>query len=216
MKIRIVIADDHPVVLGGISKALRDQGDFKIVGEASNGEEAVELCEKHRPELALVDLSMPDISGLEAMRRIREISPETLLAVISMHNEVEYVRSVFQFGINGFIHKNEPLTEYPKILKTILDGKTYISPEVSHHMVSLLNVHKEEKSILSNREKEVLQYIALGMTSKEIGEKLTLSQRTIDTHRTNMMRKLGIQNKAGLIRYALTNNLDKIHKESLL
>ena len=210
MKIRVVIADDHPVVLGGISKALREQGDFKILGEASNGREAIELCEKHQPDLVLVDLSMPEVTGMEALQKIREICPETKQAVISMHNEIEWIRSVFQFGVGGFIHKTEPLSEYPKILKKVMEGKTYISPEVSHHMVNLLNVQKEEKSILSKREQEVLRYIAQGMTSKEIGSRLDLSQRTIDTHRTNMMRKLGIQNKAGLIRYALTNNLGTI------
>jgi DNA-binding NarL/FixJ family response regulator len=214
-KIKILIADDHSLIRTGISTLL--QG---VVGEATNGEEAVEMTRKVQPDVLIIDLSMPKMNGIEATRVIRERYPQTRVLVLTMHENEEYIYQIFNSGAGGYVLKNSSREELYEAVRAVSNGEKFFSTRVSEIMVEGFikrgeAPHREVSSAdvpLTKREKEILTLVAEGMTNQEIADKLFISPRTVDTHRTNIMQKLDIHDVALLARYAVEHGLIRKQK----
>jgi two-component system response regulator NreC len=212
-KIQILLADDHPMVRSGLIKLLEPYKEFIVVGEAGDGEEAVAMTKKLEPDIVIIDLSMPKLSGIEATKLIRKNNPTTKVLVLTMHDNEEYVYQIFKCGAGGYMLKNTGKDDLAAAIRAVAKGETFFSPRVSEIMVSAYlrkaDVREElplsnEDVLLTKREKEILFYIADGLNNSQIAEKLFISARTVDTHRTNIMQKLDIHDAANLVRYALS------------
>lgn len=205
--ITVAIADDHPLITSGIKKLLTNQQEIKFLFEASNGSEYLKLAEALEPDVLLLDIDMPILNGIETCKAIRAKSSPTKIIMLSMHNESGVIAQAVQAGANGYLLKNSDLQEILLAIQTVCSGQNYFSPSIT---VALLGGPKTTSSelpseALSPREIEILQCIANGLTNKEIGDKLFISHRTVDTHRTNLMKKLNVNNVAGLVRFAIKN-----------
>ncbi len=212
-KIRILLADDHPLVRSGLVKLLEPYKEFVVVGEASDGEEAVAMTTKLEPDVVVIDLSMPKLSGVEATKIIEKNNPSTKVLVLTMHDSEEYVYQILKSGAGGYVLKNSSRDELAAAIRAVAKGEKFFSPRVSEIMVEayLRKAEKREESPLEDkdlpltkREKEILFYIADGLSNTQIAEKLFISPRTVDTHRTNIMQKLDIHDAANLVRFALS------------
>jgi DNA-binding NarL/FixJ family response regulator len=208
---RVMVADDHALVRAGISSLLSAMANVQVVGEAPNGREAVRMARELEPEVVLMDVSMPDLNGLEATTQLLRDRPRTKVVMLSMHTSPEYVFQALQAGAAGYVIKDSTPTELALALAAVQRGETYLSPSVSRHVVSdyvrLAGGNTGPGRPLSPRQREILQLIAEGMTSKEIARKLGLSVKTIETHRTQLMNHLDIHDVAGLVRYAIRTGL---------
>lgn len=210
-KIRLLIADDHTLIRSGIARLLQSYTDLVVVGEAEDGIEAVDLVKKHQPDVVVIDLSMPRMNGIEATKVIRERFPQTKVLVLTMHESDEYIFQILQSGAGGYILKNSGKEELAAAIHAVARGEKFFSPRVSEIMVeSYLNKeagrHRQSGSDdvpLTKREKEILTLVARGFTNQEIADRLFISPRTVDTHRTNMMQKLNIHDVATLVRFAV-------------
>lgn len=206
--IKIFLADDHTIVRQGLKLILAAQPDIEVVGEAANGREAVELVQKLKPDLVLMDVAMPELNGIEATRRMVEANSRLKILVLSMHKEAVYVREILRAGARGYILKDAIDTELLSAVRSVVRGDGYISPAVSG---ALLNDYRKDVTdpadLLSNREREVLQLIAEGKTNKEIAVKLNLSVYTVDSHRGKIMEKLNLHSTGELVRFAIKNGL---------
>jgi two-component system, NarL family, response regulator NreC len=211
-KIRILLADDHPLVRSGLIKLLEPFKEFVVVGEASDGEEAVAMTKKLEPDVLIIDLSMPNLSGIEATKLIRKNSPATKVLVLTMHDNEEYVYQILKSGAGGYMLKNSGRDDLATAIRAVANGERFFSPRVSEIMMEAYlrkadtrgDVPVNDDDIpLTKREKEILFYIADGLNNSQIAEKLFISARTVDTHRTNIMQKLDIHDAANLVRYAL-------------
>lgn len=212
-KIRVLLADDHPLVRSGLMALLEPLREFQIVGEAGDGQEAVTLAKKLKPDVVVIDLSMPVMSGVDATRLIREHVPTTNVLVLTMHENEEYVFQILRSGAGGYILKNCSREELAAAIRAVAKGEKFFSPKVSELMVQayLRKAEARETSSttpngeapLTPRETEVLALVAEGMTNQEIAERLFISARTVETHKTNIMQKLGIEDTSKLIRYAV-------------
>lgn len=208
-KIRILLADDHALVRSGLIRLLEPNKDILVVGEAEDGEEAIRKTKELKPEVVVIDLSMPKINGIEAAKIIRKEYPESRVLVLTMHENEEYVYQIFRSGANGYILKNANREEITTAIRAVAKGERFFSPRVSEIMVEgyLKKAEEREKGAseieLTAREKEVLSLISKGFNNQLIGEKLFISPRTVDTHRTNIMQKLNIHDVANLVKYAL-------------
>lgn len=219
-KIRILIADDHAVVRSGLKMLLRSHAGFSIVAEAADGEEAVRLVNRHRPDLAILDISMPKLDGIAATKEIKQANPGTVVLILSVHKNEEYAYQVLKAGASGYILKNAGKREIFDAIRSALSGERSFSPDISNIIVNgfvkrsgekeppgsgrqQTGVHKD----LTKREVEILKFIAQGLTSRQIAARLFLSFRTVNTHRANLMQKLDIHDTAGLVRYALNAGL---------
>ena len=211
-KIRILLADDHPLVRSGLIKMLEPYKEFVIVGEAGDGEEAVALTKKLEPDVVIIDLSMPKLSGVEATKIIRKSNPSSKVLVLTMHDNEEYVYQIFKSGAGGYMLKNTGKDDLAAAIRSVAQGERFFSPRVSEIMVDAYLRKadaRDDRTIdddvpLTKREKEILNYIADGLNNSQIAEKLFISARTVDTHRTNIMQKLDIHDVANLVRYALS------------
>ncbi|MCA9741276.1 MAG: response regulator transcription factor [Deferribacteres bacterium] len=212
-KIKILLADDHPIVRNGISASLQSIDQFEIVGEAENGLKAVEMTTDLRPDVVIVDISMPEMCGISATKVIREKNPKTKVLVLTMHDEEQYMVQMLAAGANGYLAKNSSKDELVSAIHAICSNDVFYSPLISEDIIqryidALESQQDEEDDIpLTNREKEILELISESLTTKEISAKLFISHRTVDTHRTNLMRKLNIRNTAGLVRFAIQKGL---------
>jgi len=213
IKIRILLADDHPMVRSGLIKLLEPFKEFVVVGEAGDGEEAVEMTKKLEPDIVIIDLSMPKLSGIEATKLIRKNNPGTKVLVLTMHDNEEYVYQIFKCGADGYMLKNTGKDDLGAAIRAVAKGEHFFSPRVSEIMLNayLRKADVREEPPLSNedipltkREKEILFFIADGLNNSQIAEKLFISARTVDTHRTNIMQKLDIHDAANLVRYAIS------------
>jgi two-component system response regulator NreC len=212
-KIRILLADDHPLVRSGLIKLLEPYKEFVIVGEAGDGEEAVAMTKKLGPDIVIIDLSMPVLSGVEATKIILKNTPSTKVLVLTMHDNEEYVYQILKSGAGGYVLKNSGRDDLAAAIRAVANGERFFSPRVSEIMMEAylrkadareeLSM-KEDDPPLTKREKEILSYIADGLNNVQIAEKLFISARTVDTHRTNIMQKLDIHDVANLVRYALS------------
>jgi DNA-binding NarL/FixJ family response regulator len=211
MSTTIVLADDHIVVRQGIRKLLETRDDFRIVGEASDGEEAVKLVAEKKPDIALMDLWMPRLSGIDATRRIGKRGLPTKVLVLSMHESRAYVEEVLRAGAAGYIVKNAAAEDLIEAIDTICDGVSYLSPAITQQVVDAIarpaTSSPSGLAVLTDREREVLQLIAEGLSSKEIAAMLGVSLKTIDSHRSNLMEKLEIHKVSGLVRFAIRTGL---------
>lgn len=211
-KLTIVLADDHKVVRQGLGSLLKAEPDFNVVGEANDGLEAVRLTERLQPDVLLVDLAMPGLGGLEVIRQVNKRFPQIHIIVLSMHATEAYVLEALRNGASGYILKESSITEVVKGVREVAAGRRFLSSSLSQRAIedSLDRAEtgpSDPYETLTNREREVLQLVAEGHSSSEIGRRLFISPRTVEIHRQNMMRKLGLRNQAELIRYALTKGI---------
>lgn len=204
---RVVLADDHVVVRDGLKAVLQQEG-FEVVGEASDGRAAVKNCEALQPEVAVLDIGMPLLNGIDAAREILRLCPDTRVVLLTMYNQECYVLAGLRAGASGYVLKSGAASNLVQAIDAVLKGEFYMSPGVSRAVVQafLSNVQTPEDP-LSPREREVLQLIAEGMNMKEIGSLLGISERTAETHRARIMAKLNIRELAGLVRYAIAHHL---------
>ena len=202
---RVVLVDDHSVVRAGLKHLLESDTSVVVVGEASTAAEGVQRVADLKPDLVVLDVSMPGASGLAVIGRMREVSPESRVLILSMHSDVEYVRESERLGSAGYVLKDDAVAELPDAISVIRDGGRYMSAKLTETARSIELPAGEQA--LTPRERDVLRGIANGQTNKEVATALGISHRTVETHRENVMRKLGIHTVAGLTRYAIDHGL---------
>lgn len=211
-KISILIADDHTLLRDGISAILEDEPDMVIVGEASNGREAVRLAGQLKPNVILMDIAMPLLNGLEATRQIKREHPEINVLVLTMYDHEEYFRQMLEVGASGYIIKRAAASELVSAIHAVYNGESVLSPAITRLLLEDYLNHdthsdKDDPNALSSREREVLQLIAEGKTSREIAEILHLSVKTVQSHRTSLMQKLDLHDRGELIKYAIQKKI---------
>jgi DNA-binding NarL/FixJ family response regulator len=211
--IRIVLADDHQIVRQGLRALLSAEADFSVVGEASTGIEAVQLVERLRPDILVSDMMMPELNGMEVTRQCVKRSPDTRVIILSMHSNEAYVLKALQNGASGYVLKDSSVDELVQAVRDILTGERYLSPPISERMIDTYVQKTKDTTLddpyetLTNREREIFHLVAEGYSSTEIANRLSISSRTVETHRANIMRKLNLRNQAEIIRYALTHGI---------
>jgi DNA-binding NarL/FixJ family response regulator len=204
--LRILLADDHALVRAGIRALLESIEGVEVVGEASDGHEALRLMGEQHPDLALFDISMPGLNGLEATARAVKEYPRTRVVVLSMHADDEYVYRAFRAGAAGYLLKNADRRELELAVRAVARGETWLSPAVSKKVIAAFSggKHLEDPvEVLTPRQREVLQLVAEGHSTKEIAQRLDLSVKTVESHRSQLMERLGIHDVSGLVRYAI-------------
>jgi len=207
--IRVLLAEDHTLIRAGIRALLEHLAGVQVVAEAGDGREALRLIEMHKPDVALVDIAMPGLNGLEVTARAAKDFPNVRVIILSMHANEEYVLQALRVGAGGYLLKDAGTSELELALRAVVHGETYLSPAVSKHVVAdyVRRVGAEEQprllDQLTARQREVLQLIAEGRTTQEIANLLNVSVKTIETHRTQLMQRLDIHDIAGLVRYAI-------------
>jgi two-component system, NarL family, response regulator NreC len=207
-KIRILLADDHKLVRQGFRLILVSQDDMEVVGETGNGREAVELARTIKPDVVVMDVTMPELNGIEATRRIREISPHIRVLALSVHRDSVYVREIVRAGAEGYLLKESADTDLLAAVRAVAGGNSYLSPEISGAILKDYRKHvTNPMDLLTSREREILQLIAEGKTNKEIAGTLNLSVYTVDGHRTRIMDKLNLHSVGELVRFAVRNGL---------
>ncbi len=210
---RILVADDHTILRSGLRLLIDSQDDFEVVGEASTGMAALSLAEELHPDLILLDLSMPGLSGLDALRAMKKLVPEIKILILTMHDDPQYFRRALSDGASGYIIKKAADSELLSAMRAIMDGGVYIHPSLTHYLLNDTPSKSGQDDLwntLSDREQQVLRMVAYGHTSAEIAEVLSLSSKTVDTYRSRGMGKLELKTRAALVRYALIRGiLDK-------
>lgn len=215
--ITIFLVDDHTIVRQGLAKLLEGEPNFRVVGEAENGREAVKRVAQLCPNVVIMDIAMPLLNGIEATRQIKQICPKIKIIILSMHSHDIYISELFRLGASGYLLKNSTGTDIIKAVHAATAGNTYLSPSISRRViedyVSLRKKSPQELlySKLSNREREVFQMIAEGKSSKEISEILFVSTSTVKTHRSNIMKKLKMKNISQLVQFAIHLGIVEIH-----
>jgi len=213
MPIRILIADDHQILRAGLRTLLNADPNFEVIGEATNGEEAVEAAQQLKPDIVLMDLSMPGIDGLEATRQLSRLAPETRILILTMHEDFAILKELMNSGASGYIIKRAAESELIDAIYAVWRGILYVHPVL---MQGLMNAPEkssptpaDETEPLTNREMEVLGYIVQGYTNRQIADALTISVRTVETHRSNIMDKLNLHSRVELVRYAAEHGVEK-------
>ena len=209
--VRILLADDHTLVRAGIRSLLESVPGLTVVAESGDGREALELIVKHRPDVALLDIGMPGLSGIEVARRCAQESPRTKVIILSMHADATYVRQAMRAGVAGYLLKGAAVVELPFAVESVMRGETYLTPRISQAVVDgYLRDGGDEPTpleALTDRQREILQLVAEGKSTKEIAHLLDLSVKTVETHRTRIMERLDIHDVPGLVRFALRAGL---------
>jgi DNA-binding NarL/FixJ family response regulator len=204
MPVRILLVDDHQLMRDGLRALLEREERFQVVGEASDGHAAIQQAQTLRPDVATVDLGLPRLNGLDAAQEIIRASPGTKVIALTMHSEDPYVLKALRAGVKGYVLKNQAGTELVQAIREVARGMNYLSPGVSQTVVEAwLGKRDQAHDPLTLREREVLQLVAEGKTTKETGRVLGISVKTADSHRARLMRKLNIHETAGLVRYAI-------------
>src|SRR5262245_12464048 len=214
-KIKILIADDHNIVRQGLRTLFQSVPEFSIIGEAANGEELLHLAARHQPDLVIADLSMPALNGAEATRRLKENNPGAKVLILTIHDEGEYVSQLIRAGADGYVLKDADKDELFTAVRTIAAGGRFFGEKILKYLIDdFVKLSHEQGSAarstkprLTKRETEILRYVAEGLSSKAIAQRLFLSVRTVDTHRANIMEKLNIHETAGLVRYAIQKGI---------
>lgn len=209
--IRILVADDHALVREGIRYVLDSEPDFEVVAEAANGREAVELALQHKPDVVVLDITMPEETGLSAAARLRDLLPSARVLLLSMHDQAEYVREGMKLGTHGYLLKESAGEELRAAIRAVYAGGTFFSPAVVKRLTAAAAPQAPTAAALlralTPRERDVLDGVARGLTNKAIAAELGISRRTVEAHRESLMRKLEIHNVAGLTRFALEAGL---------
>jgi two-component system, NarL family, response regulator NreC len=212
--IRAVLADDHAIVRRGLRALLESEGGCEVVGEAADGLTTVELITQLTPDVAILDLQMPDLDGIEVARRVRDKAPATRVIILSMYGDEPHVVQALRHGVVGYVLKGAATTDLTAALQTVMAGKVFLSDPLSERAIASYAARAQEVSLpidrydmLTDREREVLQLAAQGMTNTEIGVRLAISPRTVETHRINLLRKLSLTTQTELIFFALGRGL---------
>jgi DNA-binding NarL/FixJ family response regulator len=215
--IRVLLADDHALVLAGIRVLVEELGGIRIVAEASNGRDAVALTKQHKPDLVIMDISMKELNGIEATAQIKAEAPSTRVLILSMHTTEDYVRSAIKAGASGYLVKDSAPLDLKMAIEAVLRDEVYLSPRISKHVISGFlhdHPHKGESSMvaLTARQREILQLIAEGKNTKAIAYQLNVSVKTVETHRSALMKRLDIHDIAGLVLYAVRHGLISVDR----
>ena len=210
-KIRVLLADDHTLVRAGIRSLLETIENVEVVGESGDGREALELLARHRPDVALLDIGMPGMNGIEIARQCARTSPKTKIVILSMHDDKTHVSQAIRAGVAGYLLKGAAVTELPLAIKSVMSGETYLTPKVSRHVVEGFLSDEAQGGDrlegLPQRQREILQLIAEGRTTKEIAGILDVSVKTVETHRARLMERLDIHDVPGLVRFAIRSGI---------
>jgi len=213
--IKILIVDDHKLIRDGISSFLSDNSKYELIGEASDGIEALNAIKIQNPDLIITDLNMPNMDGMELIAQVRKLYPNIKLIVLSMVDETQYIRQVLKLGANGYLLKNSGIDEVKAAIDAVLKGNNFFSGEVTNSIMSQLTSGVKKKKVgrfdnaftLTKREKEILKLIIQEYNNGEIADKLFISIRTVDAHKRNMIEKTGSKNMAGLLVWAINNDV---------
>jgi len=210
---KIVIAEDHTILRAGLRALLSGQNGLEVIGEAGDGREAIRKVDTLQPDLLLIDLSMPKLNGIDAIREIKSQHPEIKIIVLTVHKSEEYIIAALQAGANGYMLKDASQNELLLAIDYVINGKTFLSPSISDKVVdAVLNTDKKDKpgvafDNLTAREREILKLVAEGNTNKKIAEHLCISLKTVEKHRSNLMQKLDLRNTAALTAYAIAKKM---------
>jgi two-component system response regulator NreC len=212
MSIRIILADDHAIVRHGLSKLIQQEKDMEVIAQAQDGHSTVELTRELSPDMVIMDIGMPDLNGIEATRQIIRDFPQVKVIGLSMHSGQKFVSEMLRAGASGYLLKDCALEELTTAIKTVADGKIYLSPGITDIVVENYVRHSEDTeasafSLLSQREREVLQLMAEGKTTKQIARQLYISPKTVEGHRLRLMSKLKMDSVAQLTKYAIQEGL---------
>jgi len=207
-KIRVLLADDHAVVRRGFRMILDSQADLEVVGEVANGREAVAVATELQPDVIVMDVTMPELNGIEATRRIAEVAPRARVLALSMHKDAVYVREILRAGAKGYLLKDSEEGDLIAAVRSVARGEGFLSPGISEAVLTDYRKHVTNAlDLLTSREREVLQHIAEGKTNKEIATSLNLSVYTVEAHRGRLMEKLNLHSSGELVRFAVRNGL---------
>lgn len=209
--ISIVIADDHGIVREGLRRLLESEPDFIVVGEAADGREVLDRAAELAPDVVVLDIAMPRLGGLETLERLRSAHPKTRVILLSVHADPAFIQSAIALGADGYILKNGRVAEIVGAVRETMQGGSYFSPAVAREIVERLRSPRPEAddpfTLLSSREREILHLIADGLSAKEVATRLDVGTKTVEAHRTSLMRKLGVRKATELVRYALRHGL---------
>jgi two-component system, NarL family, response regulator NreC len=212
-KIRVLLADDHTILRAGLKMMLNAQPDIETIGEASDGKQAISEAERLSPDVIIMDITMPECNGIEATRQIKRLLPDVRVLILTMHENEEYLFQTLRAGAAGYMLKEAADTDLISAIRVVSGGRFYLSPSAQSMLVSdyLQRVHRGEErdsySALTEREREILKLVAEGYTNSQIGERLFISPKTVDTHRTHIMDKLNLHSRAELVKYAMRRGL---------
>ena len=211
MTVTLLLVDDHPIIRQGLRHLLEGEPEFRVVGEAGDGVDALLLVERLKPNILLVDMMMPGLNGLEVLRQIKKISPATRAIVLSMQSADAYVIEALKYGAAGYVIKDTGPSELVNAVREVTQGNQYLSAKLSEKLQAsgrrIIDTPTDAYETLTSREREILQMTTEGRTSQEIGSKLVISPRTVEIHRSNLMKKLGVHNQADLIRFAIKRGI---------
>ena len=206
MKIKVLVTDDHQLFREGLVKLLFSASDIEVIGQAEDGNEAIKKSISLKPDVLLIDISMPNLNGIEATKRIKLKVPELKIIAISMHSDMEYVKGILEAGADGYLLKNCTYRQLTDAIRSVYAGKKFLSEDITEMVINgYLNPSKEsdEMASLSEREKEIFILFAEGKSTREIGEKLFISVKTVGTHKQHILKKLGLKTNSELIKYAI-------------
>lgn len=210
---RIVLADDHAIVRDGLKAVLAGQADFEVVAAESDGEAALETIRRLRPDVAILDIRMPGLTGIEIARKLNDEGVLTCIVLLSMHKEGSFVQAALDAGVGAYVVKDDAARELVDAIKAVVRGDVYLSPRIAGSVVQAIRRGPPTKAPhLTARERDVLRLLSEGLTSKEIASRLDLSPKTVDGHRAAIMDKLGIRSVAGLVKYAIRNHLTNLEE----
>ena len=215
-KIRVLIAEDHTIVRQGLSALLRTESDIEVIGEASDGSEAIELAKKLIPDVVLMDIAMRNLNGLDATRNIKKLFPQMKVLVLTMYDNEEIIFQILRAGASGYLIKDSAMTDLVSAIRAIYQGDSYLSPSISKKVIEeyIRRAELGEKAcmddLLSAREREILQLIAEGNSIPQIASHLCISKKTVEAHKTHIMEKLNVHDKVGLIKYAIRMGLTRV------
>jgi DNA-binding NarL/FixJ family response regulator len=210
MAYSIFIVDDHDIIREGLKTILRRQPDYEVIGEAKDGEEALEKVSSLKPDILLLDITMPKKTGLEIIEQVLRKSPSTKILIISVHKANAYVLKALQSGVKGYLSKENAADDLLQALRKIVSGQVYLDAQASDYLLKKVSKPQEEmaaQSLLTDRETDVLRLVAEGKAAKEIAALLSLSPRTVENYKNNMLRKLGLHRTSDLIKYAIKNKI---------
>ncbi len=212
-KIKVLVVDDHTIVRDGICSLLALAGDMEVVGEAANGRDGLEKVSKLLPDVVLMDIAMPIMGGLEAIRRIHKEFPEIKILVLTQYDDKDHVFPVIRAGANGFVSKTAASSELTSGIRAVFTGESYLSPTIAklfvedYQRVALTETNEDPYERLTDRERDILKLVVEGYKTQQIAEMLTITPKTVEGHRTSLMNKLGIHNKLELFKYALRRGI---------
>jgi DNA-binding NarL/FixJ family response regulator len=213
MTITVLLADDHTVVRDGLRVLLEAEGDIAVAATAGDGREAIQLAKQHQPHVAVLDISMPGLNGIEATRQIRAASPETQVVILSIHSTAEQIYHAIRAGALGYLQKESAGAEVVAAVRAVAEGNRYLGQKITEVVLTDYLLNKQEKSpleSLSEREREVLQLTVEGKSAAQVADVLSLSPKTVETYRSRLMQKLGVSNLPGLVKFAIQHGLTSL------